>query len=158
MRFLQPCDVTQAIQLLQNGSSVRLVARRFGISQVVSLVLGGGFETLVSNLGELDKGAKRPHHIKRTGISFCLQGDSVEALPVPYKVTCSMALGVNIFYQAVRNRLHSSELRSRRPFVGLILTPHHRAAQMAFAREHQNWQVHHWRPVLFTEESRLNIS
>ena len=50
-----------------------------------------------------------------------------------------LGTGVQISDQTVRNQLHSSELRSRRPFVGLILTPRHRAAQRASAREHENW-------------------
>ena len=44
-------------------------------------------------LGELDKGAEVTQHISRTGVSFCLLGDSDEALPVPYKVTCRVVLG-----------------------------------------------------------------
>ena len=59
MRYLQPCEVALAIQLLQDGSTVRLVARRFG-----------NFESLASTLGELDKGTEGPQHINRTGISF----------------------------------------------------------------------------------------
>ena len=66
--------------------------------------------------------------------------------------------GVQIADQTVRNRLYSRDLRSQRPFVDLILTPCHRAAWRAFAREHQNWQVRHWRPVLFTNGSRFNLS
>ena len=93
VRYLQPC-VAQVVQLLQNGSSVRLVARRFGVSpSVLSLVLGEDFERLASALGELDKGAEGPLHINRTGVSFCVRGDSDVALPVSYKVTCSVALG-----------------------------------------------------------------
>ncbi|KAJ8349712.1 hypothetical protein SKAU_G00248420 [Synaphobranchus kaupii] len=42
--------------------------------------------------------------------------------------------------------------------VGPVLTAQHRAARLAFAREHQNWQVRHWRPVLFTDESRFTLS
>ena len=57
-----------------------------------SLVLGGDFERLASNLGELDKGAGGPQYINRTGIPFCLLGDSDKALPVPFKLTCSVAL------------------------------------------------------------------
>ena len=83
------CEVAQAVQLLQDGSTVRLVARRFG----VSLVFGGDFERLVSTLGELDRGAEGPQHINGLSISFCLLGDSDEALPIPYKVTCCVALG-----------------------------------------------------------------
>ena len=38
-----------------------------------------------STLGQLDKYAEGPRHIKRTGISFRLLGHSDEALPAPYK-------------------------------------------------------------------------
>ncbi|CDQ68294.1 unnamed protein product [Oncorhynchus mykiss] len=40
-------------------------------------------------------------------------------------------------------------MRARRPQVGVVLT---------FAREHQDWQIRHWRPVLFTDESRFTLS
>ena len=60
--------------------------------------------------------------------------------------------GVQISDQTVRNRLHSSGLRSRCPLVGLIFTPHHHAAWRTIAGEHQNWH-----PVLFTDESRLSL-
>lgn len=34
--------------------------------------------------------------------------------------------------------------------VGPVLTAQGHAARLEFAREHQNWQVHHWCPVLLT--------
>lgn len=55
-------------------------------------------------------------------------------------------------------RLHEDGLRARRPVVGPVLTAQHRGARLAFAQEHQNWQVCHWRPVLFTDESRFTLS
>ena len=64
-----------------------------GCPQVLSLVLGGDFERLASTLEEPDKGVDGPQRINRPGISFSLLGDSDEALPVPYKATCSVALG-----------------------------------------------------------------
>ena len=71
-------------------------------------------------------------------------------------MVCGVAQGYRFFfYQIFKNRFHSRELWSRRPFVGLILTPRHCAARRAFAREHQNWQVRLW---LFTDESRFNLS
>ena len=66
--------------------------------------------------------------------------------------------GTDFLYQTVKNRFHSGELWSRRPFVGLILTPRHCAARRAFIREHQIWQVRLCRPMLFTDESRFNLS
>uniref|UniRef100_A0A8C7D2A0 Large ribosomal subunit protein uL4m n=1 Tax=Oncorhynchus kisutch TaxID=8019 RepID=A0A8C7D2A0_ONCKI len=49
-------------------------------------------------------------------------------------------------------------MRARRPQVGVVLTAQHRAVRLAFAREHQDWQIRHWRPVLFTDESRFTLS
>ena len=68
------------------------------------------------------------------------------------------ATGVNVCTQTIRNRLHEGGLRARRPVVGPVLTAQHRGARLAFAQEHQNWQVRHWRPVLFTDESRFTLS
>ncbi|KAL0164146.1 hypothetical protein M9458_039899, partial [Cirrhinus mrigala] len=45
-------------------------------------------------------------------------------------------------------------IRARRPQVGFVLTAQHRAGRLGFAREHQDWQIRHWHPVLFTDESR----
>uniref|UniRef100_A0AAY5L5E7 Tc1-like transposase DDE domain-containing protein n=1 Tax=Esox lucius TaxID=8010 RepID=A0AAY5L5E7_ESOLU len=49
-------------------------------------------------------------------------------------------------------------MRARDPLVGPVLTAHHCAARLAFTREHRNWQVHHWHPVLFTDESRFTLT
>ncbi|KAI4874784.1 hypothetical protein NFI96_001621 [Prochilodus magdalenae] len=42
--------------------------------------------------------------------------------------------------------------------MAVALTAQHRAGRLAFAREHQDWQIGHWRPVLFTDESRFTLS
>ena len=68
------------------------------------------------------------------------------------------ATGVNVSDQTIRNRLHEGGLRAPRPLVGPVLTARHRGARLAFAIEHQNWQVHHWRSVLFTDESRFTLN
>uniref|UniRef100_A0A8D0DBC0 Tc1-like transposase DDE domain-containing protein n=1 Tax=Sander lucioperca TaxID=283035 RepID=A0A8D0DBC0_SANLU len=62
------------------------------------------------------------------------------------------ATNVHVSAQTVRNRLHEGGMRARRPQVGVVLTAQHRAGRLAFAREHQDWQIRHWRPVLFTDE------
>ncbi|KAL0152685.1 hypothetical protein M9458_052408 [Cirrhinus mrigala] len=55
----------------------------------------------------------------------------------------------------LRNRLHEGGMRARHPQVGVVLTAQHRAGRLAFAREHQDWQIRHWCPVLFTDKSRF---
>ncbi|KAL0156884.1 hypothetical protein M9458_048130, partial [Cirrhinus mrigala] len=68
------------------------------------------------------------------------------------------ATNVHVSAQMVRNRLHEGGMRARHPQVGAVLTAQHRAGRLAFAREHQDWQIRHWRPVLFTDESRFTLS
>ena len=68
------------------------------------------------------------------------------------------ATGVNASEKTIRNRLHEGGLRAWRPLVGSVLTAWHRVAWLAFAIEHQNWQVRLWRSVLFTDESRFTLS
>uniref|UniRef100_A0AAR2KGV7 Transposase Tc1-like domain-containing protein n=1 Tax=Pygocentrus nattereri TaxID=42514 RepID=A0AAR2KGV7_PYGNA len=67
------------------------------------------------------------------------------------------ATNVHVSAQTVRNRLHEDGMRARRPQMGVVLTAQHRAGCLAFAREHQDWQIRHWRPVLFTVESRFTM-
>ncbi|KAG2464911.1 TCB2 transposase, partial [Polypterus senegalus] len=44
------------------------------------------------------------------------------------------------------------------PLMGPELTAQQHAARLAFAIEYQNWQMHHWCPVLFTDESRCLLA
>ncbi|KAI4876420.1 hypothetical protein NFI96_012136, partial [Prochilodus magdalenae] len=48
--------------------------------------------------------------------------------------------------------------QAQRPVVGPVLTGQHRRARLAFATEHQNWQIRHRRLVLFTDESRFYLT
>ncbi len=85
-----------------------------------------------------------------------MQGGTGWALSEPYKMTSRRPLVW--MSQTIRNRLHEGCLRAWRPLVGPVLTGRHRGARLAFALEHQNWQVRHWHPVLFTDESRFTLS
>uniref|UniRef100_A0AAZ3RXU6 Transposase Tc1-like domain-containing protein n=1 Tax=Oncorhynchus tshawytscha TaxID=74940 RepID=A0AAZ3RXU6_ONCTS len=58
----------------------------------------------------------------------------------------STATHVHVSVQTVRNRLHEGGMRARRPQVGVVLTAQH------------HWQIRHWLPVLFTDESRFTLS
>ncbi len=55
-------------------------------------------------------------------------------------------------------RLHENSLYSRRSASGPILTREHHRARLDFAQDHQHWQLRHWRPTLFTDESRFHVS
>ncbi len=68
------------------------------------------------------------------------------------------ASGQRISDKTVCNRLHENGLHSRRPARGPILTREHRRARLDFAQDHEHWQLRHWHPILFTNESRFHVS
>uniref|UniRef100_A0AAZ3P3E4 Insertion element IS150 protein InsJ-like helix-turn-helix domain-containing protein n=1 Tax=Oncorhynchus tshawytscha TaxID=74940 RepID=A0AAZ3P3E4_ONCTS len=118
-RSLQPTQVAQVVQLIQDGTSMRAVARRFAVSvSVVSRAWRRYQET--------------GQYIRRRA------GGRRRA--------------------TTQQQDHEGGMRARRPQVGVVLTAQHRAGRLSFAREHQDWQIRHWRPVLFTDESRFTLS
>ena len=58
----------------------------------------------------------------------------------------------------VRRRLRENGLQARRPAVRPQLLPRHRAARLAWARQHLRFTIREWRHVLFTDESRFQLS
>lgn len=68
------------------------------------------------------------------------------------------ATDVVVCAQTGRNRLHEGGVRAQRSQVGVALTAKRHTGRLAFAREHQDWQIHHWHPVIFADESRFTLS
>ena len=60
--------------------------------------------------------------------------------------------------QIVRNKLHDDGMRARIPAQGPVLIAQHRVMRSNVARQHQNWEIRHWMPVLFTYESSFTES
>ena len=54
-RYLQPIQVAQVVQLLQDGTSIRAVARRFAVSPAQSQECGGDARRRAITRGELDR-------------------------------------------------------------------------------------------------------
>ncbi|KAL0152518.1 hypothetical protein M9458_052241 [Cirrhinus mrigala] len=114
---LQPTQVAQVVELIQDGTSVQAVARRFAVS--VSVV------------------SRAWRRYQETGQYIRRRGGGRRRSTTQH---------------------HEGGMRVRRPQVGVVLTAKHCAGRLAFAREHQDWQIRHWRPVLFTDESRFTLS
>ena len=67
---------------------------------------------------------------------------------------------LGITAQTVRNRLRQQNvpIRARRPYTGQIMRPHHKVARLAWAQRHLHWTRYQWNHVVFSDESRFNVS
>ncbi|GFV19178.1 transposable element Tcb1 transposase [Trichonephila clavipes] len=70
----------------------------------------------------------------------------------------TQATGRPISRFTVVRRLHGGGLFAPRPVRCVPLTPAHRRRRSLWCREHRNWRDNEWGRVLFTDESRFNLS
>ena len=93
----------------------------------------------------------------KTGISVSLPGAKDFQSAVRLNADFRQATGRWVSTQTIRNRFHASNSRACRPTVRPILTRQHSIARQHWAMDQANWQLCHWTPVLFTDESRFHV-
>ena len=155
--FRRP-DIARVTQLLEDGELLRVVARRL-CPRAQS-----------ADYGEVTRSLESGEYTRRQG-----QGRSwARPLQDRFLILLSRrnhtstaktlendfcrATEVHLPDQMVRYRLHYDVMRARRPVQGPVLTAQHRSVRFNFARQHQNWQIRHWMPILFADESRFTVS
>ena len=77
-----------------------------------------------------------------------------------FQTATSSARQYGISKQTVLRRLRQARqpIRPITPYVGQVLTAHHRAARLQWAQRHFRWGRQQWARVLFSDESRFNLS
>ncbi|GFV32181.1 transposable element Tc1 transposase [Trichonephila clavipes] len=73
-------------------------------------------------------------------------------------VTCSTMradVGVVIVPQTISRHLAEANLKSKRPFRVLLLTPEHRQLRLQGCQARSMWNVTDWQTVVFSDESRF---
>jgi hypothetical protein len=65
---------------------------------------------------------------------------------------------LRISIYTARNRLRVARLRARRPYKGVPLTQRHQVARFDWARRHSRWVRQRRKRVVFTDESKFNLT
>ena len=157
-RYLREPEVARAVQMLEDGQTQRRVAAIVGVSPSVIARLWNRYQTTGGYGRRPGQGRRRcttprqDRYLRNMAVRN--RQETARGLQIDFRE----ATGVRVSDQTIRNRLHEDNMRSRRPARCPELTPQHRRARVEFARDHQNWQLRQWRPILFTDESRFHVS
>ncbi|GFT02193.1 transposable element Tcb1 transposase [Trichonephila clavipes] len=75
--------------------------------------------------------------------------------PTVTRSTIRVDVGVEIVPQTISRHLAEANLKSKRPFRALPLTPEHRQLRLQWRQARSMWNVTDWQKVVFSDESRF---
>ncbi|GFX36415.1 transposable element Tc1 transposase [Trichonephila clavipes] len=75
--------------------------------------------------------------------------------PTVTRSTIRADVGVAIVPQTISRHLAEANLKSKRPFHALPLTPEHRQLRLHWCQARSMWNVTNWQKVVFSDESRF---
>ncbi|GFU89770.1 transposable element Tc1 transposase [Trichonephila clavipes] len=75
--------------------------------------------------------------------------------PTVTRSTIRADVGVAIAPQTISRHLAEANLKSKRPFHALHLTPEHRQLRLQWCQARSMWNVTDWQKVVFSDESRF---
>ncbi|GFV14287.1 transposable element Tc1 transposase [Trichonephila clavipes] len=75
--------------------------------------------------------------------------------PTVTRSTVRADVGVAIVLRTISRHLAEANLKSKRPFRALPLTPEHRQMRLQWSQARSMWKVTDWQKVVFRDESRF---
>ena len=141
----------QALTMLARGDNVSNVSRVFGCHRKTIIRLHQGFQ---QTGGEADR--RRPGRPRVQTDRFI----TPTHLRRRFQTATSSARQYGISKQTVLRRLRQARqpIWPRKLYVVQVLTARHRAARLQWAQRHFRWGRQQWARVLFSDESRFNLS
>lgn len=146
-----------ALGLLEAGTRVADVARRFGVHERTIFRLQARFRQ-TGNVKDRPRSGRPRITTPREDRYVVTSSRRHRFMPARKLVNqLRAATGTRISVYTARNRLRAARLRARRPYVGIPLTARHRAARLNWARQHLGWTRRRWNRIVFTDESKFNL-
>ncbi|GFX32123.1 transposable element Tcb2 transposase [Trichonephila clavipes] len=96
-------------------------------------------------------GREDRHIVKNARVQPTASSSTIQAQVAP-------SLGTPVSSRTIRRRLDEGNWRSRCPLRMLPLTPTHRRFRLEWWRARGNWTAAEWNEVVFSDESRFNLS
>ena len=154
MTRLNQSQRIQALTMLARGDNVSNVSRAFGCHKNTIIRLRQRFQQTGRVADSRRPGRPRVTN-PRTDRFITLTH-----LRRRFQTATSSARQDGISKETVLRRLRQARqpIRPRRPFVGQVLTACHRDARLQWAQRHFRWGRQQWARVLFSDESRFNLS
>ncbi|GFT24283.1 transposable element Tcb2 transposase [Trichonephila clavipes] len=143
---------------MEAGWSARQVARQLGHSDCVVRRCWDQWIRKMSFTRKPSSGRPRQtsrqedrHIVRNVRVQPTASSAAIQAQVVP-------SLGAPVSSRTIRMRLAEGHMRSRFPLKGLSLTPTHRLFRLEWCRARRNWTAAEWNQVVFSDESRFNLS
>ena len=137
----------QALTMLARGDNVYNISRAFGCQRNTTIRLRQRFQQTGGVADRRSPG--RPRVTNPRTDRFI----SLTHLRRRFQTATSSARKYGISKQTVLRRLRQAgqPIRQRRPYVGQVLSAHHRAARLQWAQRHFRWGRQQWTRVLFSD-------
>ena len=157
MARLSEADRNRIIGMLQAGLSKREVARRMNYTRATIYRTWARFE--LGNVRDLPRSGL-PKVTIRNQDSYIRLTHARDRFK-PATETARQTVGTHnrhISDKTVRRRLSDGDMKSRRLYVGPVLTRRHRRNRETWALNQRGWARQQWAGVLFSGESNFNVS